>query len=76
MNSRSLMDLKPGESGRIAGVRSKGYLRRRILEMGMTIGSEVELERYAPLGDPIEIKIKGCHLSLRREEAESILLES
>ena len=43
--------------------------------MGLVPGSEIEMERYAPLGDPVEIKLKGYHLSLRKEEAENIILD-
>lgn len=75
MSNRNLKDLKPGEKGRIVKVEGKGALRRRILDMGIVPGSDVEMERYAPLGDPVEIKLKGYHLSLRKGEAETIVLE-
>lgn len=71
-----LKDLKPGEKGRIVKVRGKGETNKRILEMGVTPGSVVELERIAPLGDPINIKVKGYHLSLRKDEAEGIDVEA
>jgi len=75
VSNKSLSDLRPGEKGRIIKVEAHGALRRRILDMGMVPGSDVEMERYAPLGDPIEIKLKGYHLSLRKGEAAVIVLE-
>lgn len=75
MAIRSLAELKPGEKGTITTVRGGGAVRRRILDMGVIPGTEVEVERAAPLGDPIEIKIKGYHLSLRRGEAADIYVE-
>ncbi len=64
-----------GESGVISKVEGEVSLKRRILEMGAVPGTEVVVERVAPLGDPIDIRLKGYHLSLRKEEAEKILVE-
>lgn len=64
--------LKPGEKGQIVRVGGQGAVRRRIADMGVTKGSFVEVVRVAPLGDPIDVKIKGYHLSLRKEEATDI----
>jgi len=75
MTMKALTELKPGEKGRIIKVGGGGALRRRSLDMGVIPGAEVEVERVAPLGDPIEIKIKGYHLSLRKEEAANIYVE-
>lgn len=75
MASKYLHELKPGEKGKIAKVAGGGGIHRRLLDMGLVSGSEVEVERVAPLGDPIEIKIKGYHLSLRKEEASNIQVE-
>jgi DtxR family Mn-dependent transcriptional regulator len=68
----SLAEMKPGEKAAIVKVAGTGSIRRRLLDMGATSGTLVEVERVAPLGDPIEVKIKGYHLSLRSEEAERI----
>jgi DtxR family Mn-dependent transcriptional regulator len=68
----SLAEMKPGEKAAIVKVAGTGSVRRRLLDMGATSGTLVEVERVAPLGDPIEVKIKGYHLSLRSEEAERI----
>jgi len=70
----SLSDLKPGDRARVVGLTSKGVIKQRLLEMGFTRGAVVKVEKYAPMGDPIEFLIKGYHLSLRREECQSILV--
>lgn len=70
----TLNKLKPGQKGRIARVKGGGPATRRIVEMGVTTGTLIEVERIAPLGDPIEVKVKGYHLSLRKEEAENIFV--
>jgi DtxR family transcriptional regulator, Mn-dependent transcriptional regulator len=69
-----LSELKPGRKGRIEKVAGDGAVKRRIRDMGVTTGSLVEVVRVAPLGDPIDLKIKGYHLSLRKEEAADILV--
>ena len=71
---RCLADLAVGESGRIHRVSCDGSIRQRLLDMGVTRGAVVEVRRVAPLGDPLEISIKGYNLAIRRNEAESILL--
>ena len=76
MANKSLKELKPGEKGRITKVSGAGTVRRRIMDMGVVAGAEVELERMAPLGDPVEVKVKGYHLSLRKEEAANIFVET
>lgn len=70
-----LNDLKAGQKGKIVKVLSRGDAGRRITAMGVTPGSVVEVERSEPRGDPIDIKVKGYHFSLRREEAEKIEIE-
>ncbi len=67
-----LSDLKPGDSGHIEKVAGSGAIKRRITDMGFTKGSFIEVVRAAPMGDPIDVKIKGYHLSLRKEEAANI----
>lgn len=71
---KSLKDLMPGQKARVYKLIGSGPIKRRIVDMGIVPGAEIEMERYAPLGDPIEIKVKGYHLSLRMEEADGILL--
>lgn len=70
-----LSELKPGDRGKILALTSKGPLRRRLQEMGILPGEVFVLEKVAPLGDPVEITIKGYHLSLRKDEAETIEVE-
>ena len=71
----SLNELQPGERGRIVKVTGEGTIRRRLLDMGMIRGTEVEMERVAPLGDPVEVRLRGYHLSLRKAEAAGIQVE-
>ncbi|HTI70247.1 MAG TPA: FeoA family protein [Candidatus Limnocylindria bacterium] len=71
---QSLASLAPGSKAVIAEIRVPVEHRGRLLEMGMLVGTAVELVRFAPLGDPVEIKVRGYHLSLRRHEAELILV--
>ena len=73
---RMLAELKPGEKGRVTKISGSGSVYRRILDMGIVKGAEVEMERVAPLGDPVEVKVKGYHLSLRKNEAGSIYVEA
>jgi Fe2+ transport system protein FeoA len=75
MEVKPLAELKPKEKGKIVKVKGIGAVRRRILDMGVVPGAELEMERMAPLGDPVEIRIKGYHLSLRNFEAENIVVE-
>ena len=75
MADRPLKDLSPSEKARITRVTGRGSAHRRLLDMGVVPGSTVEMERVAPLGDPIEVMIKGYHLSLRKEEAAHIFVE-
>jgi len=76
MNILNLKDLKPGQKGKVLKIKVRGETSKRIVEMGVTPGAVVEVERIAPLGDPIDIKVKGYHLSLRKEEAEGVEIES
>jgi Fe2+ transport system protein FeoA len=70
-----LRSLKPGAKAKITKLSGKGAVRRRIMDMGVVPGTTVEIEKVAPLGDPIEVKVKGYHLSLRKEEAANIFVE-
>ena len=75
MGEKILPELKRGEKGKVIKVMGEGPIYRRILDMGILRGVEIEVERVAPLGDPVEIKVKGYHLSLRKKEASCILLD-
>ena len=72
---RSLREMEPRERARVIKVDGGKNIRRRLLDMGVVAGAEVEMQRVAPLGDPVEIKIKGYDLALRREEAAHIQVE-
>ena len=75
MAIKPLSDLKPGEGGVISKVGGSGLVHRRILDMGLVPQTRVEVQRVAPLGDPIEVKVKGYFLSLRKEEAANVYVE-
>ena len=75
MSEVTLRDLKTGENGTVVKVSGTGPDYRRILDMGVVKGAKIKVERVAPLGDPIEVKIKGYHLSLRRLEASCIYIK-
>jgi ferrous iron transport protein A len=72
MAIHTLDKLAPGEIGKINRVFGKGPIRRRLVDMGLTSGAEIEMVKISPLGDPIEYRLRGYHLSLRRTEAELI----
>ena len=69
-----LSDLQPGDQGEVVQVKAQGQIRQRLLEMGFIRGARLRVEKLAPLGDPMELVIKGYHLSLRREESACILV--
>ena len=71
----TLKEMKPGQSGRVASIGESGQLKRRIMDMGITPGVEVKVIKVAPLGDPVEINVRGYELSLRKEEAARIEVE-
>ena len=70
-----LSELKEGQTATVMRVGGNGALRRRILEMGIVKGSEVYIEKYAPLKDPVELIVKGYHVTLRVKEAAQITVE-
>jgi ferrous iron transport protein A len=72
---KALKDLKPGQSGIVTSITSRGPIKRRLIDMGVTPGAEIYIRKTAPLGDPIEIQIRGYELSLRKEEAKDIVVE-
>lgn len=70
-----LSALQPGEQGEVYQVQAQGAVRQRLLEMGFIRGARLRVEKLAPLGDPMELVIKGYHLSLRRGESTCILVQ-
>lgn len=71
----TLKDLKPGQEGTVVSIGEKGPMRRRIMDMGVTPGTSIKVIKVAPLGDPIEVNIRGYELSLRKEEAGHIQID-
>ena len=74
MADRTLADLKPGESAVVATVGGEDALHRHLLDMGITPGVSVLLQKTAPMGDPVEIHLRGYALTLRLEDAQNITL--
>lgn len=72
----TINDLKVGEEGIIKEVLGEGVLRLRFLDMGLIPRTKVKVQKIAPLGDPIQISIRGYELTIRREDAEQITIES
>ncbi|MGC9019499.1 MAG: FeoA family protein [Candidatus Bipolaricaulaceae bacterium] len=72
---KRLSQLSPGERGRVVRIEGEGPLGERLAAMGITVGVEVEVVRRAPLGDPLDLRVRGYRLSLRKREAEIIYVE-
>ena len=70
-----LSELSIGERGKVTAVSGEGAIRRRLFDMGITPGAEVYLRKKAPLGDPIEIALRGYELTLRKAEAAHVEIE-
>lgn len=68
----TLRDVKVGESCTVAALTGTGALKRRIMDMGLTKGTQVYVRKVAPLGDPVELTVRGYELSIRKDEAASI----
>lgn len=71
----TLNDIHPNEECIIVGLGRQSVLRKRIIDMGLTMRTRLKVIKLAPLGDPIEIQVRGYQLSLRKEEAKEILVE-
>ena len=72
---KSLREVPVGNTARVVRIHGEGALKRRIMDMGITRGVEISVRKVAPLGDPIEITVRGYELSLRKADAESIEVE-
>ena len=72
---KKLSEFKVGEKGTVKTVAGEGKIRRRLFDMGVTPGAEVYLRKKAPLGDPLEVTIRGYELTLRITEAECVTME-
>jgi ferrous iron transport protein A len=71
-----LTSVVAGTRATVAEIHVSPASRARLMEMGLIVGTPVELVRFAPLGDPVEIKVRGYHLTLRKSEAEQILVQA
>ena len=72
---KTLKQVKVGETVRVVKLHGEGATKRRIMDMGLTKGTEVYVRKVAPLGDPIELTVRGYELSLRKADAEMIQVE-
>ena len=72
---QTLKQIKPGQTAKVLGIKGEGPLKRRIMEMGITKGVEIQVLKAAPLGDPLEVSVRGYNLSLRKADAENIEVE-
>jgi len=75
MSMNSLKDVKIGKSAKVVKLHGEGAVRRRIMDMGITKGTTVTVRKVAPLGDPIELHVRGYELSIRGEDAALIEVE-
>lgn len=71
----TLKDIKVGKSAKVVKIATTGALKKRIMDMGITKGVDIFVRKLAPLGDPIEITVRDYELSLRKDEAENIIVE-
>ena len=75
MKLNTLRDIPVGTAARVRKLHGEGALKRRIMDMGITKGSEIYVRKVAPLGDPVEVTIRGYELSLRKDDADCIEME-
>ena len=69
---KTMRDIHVGQSTKVVKIHGEGALKRRIMDMGITKGTEVKLVKVAPLGDPMELELRGYHLSLRKADADLV----
>ena len=72
---RTVKDLRIGETAKVVKLYGEGAVKRRIMDMGITKGTAVTLRKVAPLGDPLELRVRGYELSIRKSDAEMIEVE-
>ena len=72
---KTLRDTKVGETVKVVRLNGEGAVKRRIMDMGLTKGTEVYVRKVAPLGDPVEVHVRGSELSLRKADAEMVEVE-
>ena len=76
MTNKLLSEFSVGERGSVKAVSGEGKMRRRLFDMGVTPGAEIFLRKKAPLGDPLEVTIRGYELTLRKTEAACVMMEA
>lgn len=76
MTNKLLSEFSVGERGSVKAVSGEGKMRRRLFDMGVTPGTEIFLRKKAPLGDPLEVTIRGYELTLRKTEAACVVMEA
>ena len=72
---KTLRDVPCGQTARVSRLQGEGALKRRIMDMGITKGTEIYVRKVAPLGDPVEVTVRGYELSIRKGDAANILVE-
>jgi ferrous iron transport protein A len=72
---KTLSDVTVGDECVVVGLGKKSLIRKRIIDMGVTIGTKIKVLKLAPLGDPMEVLLRGYHLTLRKNEAKEIFIE-
>lgn len=72
---RTLRDVKVGQTAKVVKLEGEGAVKRRIMDMGITKGTEIYVRKVAPLGDPFEVTVRGYELSLRKADAQMILVD-
>lgn len=72
---KTLREIKPGDSARVVRLHGTGAIKRRIMDMGITKGTDIMVRKVAPLGDPMEVNVRGYELSLRKDDCEMIEVE-
>ena len=73
---RTLKDVQVGETVKVVKLRGTGAVKRRIMDMGITKGAEIYVRKVAPLGDPVEVNVRGYELTVRRADAEMVEIEN
>lgn len=72
---KTLRDVKVGETAKVLKIHGTGALKKRIMDMGITKGTEIYVRKVAPLGDPVEVTVRGYELSLRKDDADILEME-
>lgn len=72
---KTLRDIQVGEKSKVVKIHGEGKVKRRIMDMGITKGTEIYVRKVAPLGDPVEITVRGYELSLRKDDADILEME-